>query len=233
MATEAAICLVCGEPLDYFEEAQEMTCRICGRKETGHSVCREGHYVCDACHRREGVDHVLAYCSTCTSRNPVEMAMELMDDESIFPNGPEHHTLVGAVLLTAYRNAGGNLDVPKALAEMRSRSLEVPGGACGLWGTCGAAISAGMFWSIVSGSTPMTRRPWAECQRLTSRILGRLADLGGPRCCKRTGFVAIQEAAAYARELHGVEMEMPKTISCRYFHRNRECLKGNCPFFAG
>lgn len=157
--------------------------------------------------------------------------MAMMDDKSIFPNGPEHHTLVGAALLAAYKNAGGDLDLPRALVEMRNRSMNVPGGACGLWGTCGAAVSAGMYWSIVSGSTPMTRGPWAETQRLTSRILGRLADLGGPRCCKRTGFVALQEAAAYTAELSGVEMEMPERITCRYYHCNRECLKVGCPFF--
>ena len=36
------------------------------------------------------------------------MAMAMMDDKSIFPNGPEHHTLVGAALLAAYKNAGGD-----------------------------------------------------------------------------------------------------------------------------
>ena len=173
----------------------------------------------------------MEYCSSADSKNPVEMAMAMMDDKSIFPNGPEHHTLVGAALLAAYKNAGGDLDLPRALAEMRNRSMSVPGGTCGLWGTCGAAVSAGMYWSIVSGSTPMTRGPWAETQRLTSRILARLADLGGPRCCKRTGFVALQEAAAYTAELRGIEMEMPERITCRYFHRNRECLRAGCPFF--
>lgn len=231
MSAGLAICLVCAKPLDYFEEAREVACHICGKKETGHSVCTAGHYVCDACHRKGGVDHAMEYCSSADSRNPVEMAMAMMDDKSIFPNGPEHHTLVGAALLAAYKNAGGDLDLPRALVEMRNRSMNVPGGACGLWGTCGAAVSAGMYWSIVSGSTPMTRGPWAETQRLTSRILGRLADLGGPRCCKRTGFVALQEAAACTAELSGVEMEMPERITCRYYHCNRECLKVGCPFF--
>ena len=48
MSAGKGICLVCGEPLAYFEEAQDVTCQICGKKETGHSVCVEGHYVCDA-----------------------------------------------------------------------------------------------------------------------------------------------------------------------------------------
>lgn len=233
MSAGLAICLVCGEPLEYFEEAQEVTCHICGKKETGHSVCIEGHYVCDACHRAGGVDWIMGHCAQSTSTNPIEIAQALMADKSIFPNGPEHHTLIGASLMTAYANAGGEIDLEKGLAELKKRSLQVPGGTCGFWGTCGAATSAGQFYSIIAGSTPMTREPWAQTQRLTSRILGRLADLGGPRCCKRTGFTAIKETAAYVEEVRGVHMDMPETITCTHYARNKECLKMECPYFPG
>ena len=63
-------------------------------------------------------------------------------------HGPEHHIMVGAALLTAYKNAGGNIDLNKALLEMYSRGKDVPGGVCGFWGACGAAISTGMYMSI-------------------------------------------------------------------------------------
>ena len=123
------------------------------------------------------------------------------------------------------------MDGLSVLAELQKRSLLVPGGTCGFWGTCGAATSAGQWWSIVSGSTPMTRDPWAQTQRLTSRILGKLADLGGPRCCKRTGFTAILEGVAFAKEMHGVEMETPEKVTCAFYARNAECLKEGCPYF--
>lgn len=231
MSIGLAVCLVCGEPLEYFEEAQEVTCCVCGKKEHGHSVCRTGHYVCDACHRAGGVEQVMAFCASSKSADPIEIAMGIMDDKAIFPNGPEHHTLVGAALLTAYRNAGGTVDLGKALAELRTRSLNVPGGTCGFWGTCGAAVSAGMYMSIVLGSTPMTREPWAQTTRLTARILDRLADVGGPRCCKRTSFTAIKTAAEYTDELQGVRMNLPERIVCTHFARNQECLRGECPYF--
>lgn len=231
MSAGKANCLICGEPIVYFEEAQEVECVICGKKETGHSICSAGHYVCDACHRTGGVDRIMEYCRTTRSADPILMATELMRDQSIYPNGPEHHTLVGAVLLAAYRNAGGDIDLAGALDELRKRSMQVPGGTCGFWGTCGAAVSAGQFWSIVSGSTPMARDAWAECQLLTSRILGRLAELGGPRCCKRTGFTAILESAAFAREKRGVEMSVPDEVRCSFFPRNAECLREGCPYY--
>lgn len=233
MAMSKAVCLVCGKPLVYSEEAREVRCAVCGKAEHAHATCEDGHYVCDACHRAEGVARVMDFCARTTSENPIEIAQALMRDAAIYPNGPEHHTLVGACLLAAYKNAGGDIDLDKALAELKARSLQVPGGACGFWGTCGAAVSTGQWWSIVSGSTPLTPDPWAQTQRLTSRVLGKLADIGGPRCCKRTGFTAILEGAAYARELHGVRMELPERVTCEFFARNAQCLKRGCPYFPG
>ena len=53
----------------------------------------------------------------------------------------------------AYKNAGGEIDLPEALLEMMNRGKAVPGGTCGFWGACGAGISTGMFISIISGAT--------------------------------------------------------------------------------
>lgn len=231
MSAGKANCLICGKPIVYSEQAREHTCAICGETEMGRCACEDGHYVCDSCHRSEGVQATYDYLAQSNSKNPVELAAHMMDKDVIYPNGPEHHTLVGGCLLTAYANAGGAIDKEKALAEMKKRSLQVPGGTCGFWGTCGAAVSAGQYWSIVSGSSPMATDAWGQCQKLTSIILSRLSEYGGPRCCKRTGFVAIQEAAAFTREKTGVEMEMPETISCHWFPRNAECLRERCPFF--
>ncbi|MGI6217292.1 MAG: DUF5714 domain-containing protein, partial [Coriobacteriales bacterium] len=129
-------CLICGKPLVYSNEAREFTCAICGKKETGHSACEDGHYVCDDCHREKGVEQIMKVCSTTDSRNPIEIAQQIMSDDSIYPNGPEHHCLVGSALIAAYANSGGDIDKESALAEMRERSSQVPGGTCGFWGVC-------------------------------------------------------------------------------------------------
>ncbi|MBQ5668479.1 MAG: leucine-rich repeat protein, partial [Peptococcaceae bacterium] len=82
-------------------------------------------------------------------------------------HGPEHHVMVGAALLTAYHNAGGVLDLPKALSEMYSRGKAVPGGACGFWGACGAGLSAGMYMAIATGSTPLANEAWGLSNQMT------------------------------------------------------------------
>ena len=237
MSKSKGNCLVCGEPLVYCEEAQEVTCHVCGKKELVRCYCSAGHYVCDACHRAEGVAYIIGLCSESDSTNPIEIINEAMKDTSISPNGPEHHTLIGASLITAYANSGGKdtkgnpLDKNAALAELKKRSLQVPGGACGFWGTCGAAVSAGQAMSVLNGSTPMTEEPWAQCQRLTSKVLGRMADVGGPRCCKRTGYISVLMAVPYINSVLGSDMQLPDEVVCSFFPRNAECRRQRCPFF--
>ena len=115
----------------------------------------------------------------------------MMDLPFCHMHGPEHHVMVGAALLTAYKNAGGQLDLEKALGEMYSRGKEVPGGACGFWGACGAGISAGQFLSIATASTPLSVEPWSLSNQMTARALDQIGKAGGPRCCKRDSFLAI------------------------------------------
>lgn len=231
MSIGNANCLLCGTSIVYAKEAQEFTCAVCGKSEVGHCACAKGHYVCDECHREKGVALILDTCRASDSMNPIELAQRIMADKSVYPNGPEHHTLVGAVLLTAYKNAGGSVDLNAALDELRNRSLQVPGGTCGLWGTCGAAVSAGQYYSIISGATPLTQDPWAATARLTANIIGRLADVGGPRCCKRTSFTAIEEATRYTNETMGTNMELPERTICAFMADNDECRRQECPYF--
>ena len=144
-------------------------------------------------------------------------------------HGPEHHVMVGAALLTAYRNAGGDLDLSPALAEMMRRGRKVPGGACGYWGACGAGISAGMFLSIATEATPLTAEPWGLANRMTSKALLEIGRVGGPRCCKRDSYLSILAAVDFVREELGVPMERPEIV-CTRSAKNNQCIGKRCPF---
>ena len=109
MDNKRGACLVCGKPLQYFETERELTCALCGKTFFSSASCMDGHYVCDECHARQGVEVILEHCKKSASRDPVALAREIMADPYIYMHGNEHHILVGAVLLTAYRNAGGRL----------------------------------------------------------------------------------------------------------------------------
>jgi len=221
-------CLICKVPLEYLNEDVEMECAICHKKEFSKTRCINGHYVCNECHT-QGIDSIFGVCFATTSKNPVEIIQKMMELPFCHMHGPEHHIMVGAALLTAYKNAGGDIDFSKALSEMKNRGQSVPGGACGFWGACGAGISSGMFISIISGSTPLAEAPFGLANRMTAKSLEAIGSVGGPRCCKRDSFLSILAAIDFVKEHFGVEMEKPEII-CDYSARNNQCLGKKCPF---
>lgn len=230
MEQKKEACLVCGEDLQYFETAREMECMICHRKFMSKASCKNGHYVCDECHSKTAIEHIETFCLASQSKNPYEIAIRLMEDPYVHMHGPENHVLVGSALLTAYHNCSGELDLKSALAEMRVRGSKVPGGACGFWGCCGAAVSTGMFISIVTGATPLTKETWGLSNLMTARALQSIGDIGGPRCCKRNAFLAIKDAVEVAKRELGVNMELPNEIVCGFTKLNKQCIGQRCPF---
>ena len=221
-------CLICKAPLEYLEADTLMECEICHKKENSKTRCVNGHYVCNDCHT-QGLDSIVGLCLEESSKNPIEIIEKMMAMPFCHMHGPEHHVMVGAALLTAYKNAGGNIDLHSALVEMLNRGKSVPGGACGFWGACGAGISSGMFISIISKSTPLTNEPFALSHKMTAKSLGVIGEIGCPRCCKRDSFLAILSAIDFVKDHFGIEMEKPEVI-CRYSSRNNQCIGKRCPF---
>lgn len=221
-------CLICQSPLEYLEIDISMECSICHKKELSKTRCVNGHYVCNECHTK-GMDTIIGLCLQETSKNPVEIIEKMMAQPFCHMHGPEHHVMVGAALLTAYHNAGGVLELESALSEMMNRGRAVPGGACGFWGACGAGISAGMFVSILSKSTPLAREPWGLSNQMTAKALDAIGQVGGPRCCKRDSFLSILAAIDFAKEHFGVEMTKPRIV-CTHSAKNNQCLGSRCPF---
>ena len=122
-------CLICKAPLTYLEADMLMECEICHKKENSKTRCVNGHYVCNECHT-QGLDRIIELCMTSTSRDPIAIIEQMMALPTCHMHGPEHHVMVGAALLTAYHNAGGDIDLRSALTEMMNRGRSVPGGAC-------------------------------------------------------------------------------------------------------
>ena len=221
-------CLICKAPLEYLESDIPMECEICHKKENSKTRCINGHYVCNDCHT-QGLDSIIGLCMNEISKDPIAIIEKMMTMPFCHMHGPEHHVMVGSALLTAYKNAGGNIDLHSALIEMMNRGKSVPGGACGFWGACGAGISSGMFISIISKSTPLANEPFALSHQMTAKSLGRIGQIGGPRCCKRDSYLSILSAIDFVKEHFGIEMDKPKII-CRYSTQNNQCIGKRCPF---
>ncbi len=222
-------CLICGNPIVYKADFRLLTCAICKQSFQANAVCEEGHYVCDRCHTLEDT----AYCQLLLNspeKDPVKLFLQAVQLPAVHMHGPEHHSIVPCVLLTAYRNNGGDIQLDTAMGEAVQRGGKVPGGICGFWGVCGAAAGAGIYASIVTGSSPLNGKVWSIPQMLTARCLDAIAKAGGPRCCKRTSFIAIETAVQFTREHFYINMPYG-TPHCVHYSENRECLRKRCPYY--
>ncbi len=166
------------------------------------------------------------------STTPIEVVKEMMRRDCIAIHGPEHHFLDGAALLTAYRNAGGNIDLPSCLDALAERSVKMPGAMCAYWGVCGSVASVGAVLSIIHDTQPLSNDEfYKDNLKLTSMVLSKMSEIGGPRCCKRNAFLSLSYAVDFIREQYGVEMTMDKIV-CEFSPLNKQCIGNRCPFFA-
>lgn len=224
-------CLICKAPLEYLPEDVLMECAICHKRELSKTRCVEGHYVCSDCHT-QGMDSIFGLCLSETSRDPLQILEKMMTMPFCHMHGPEHHVMVGAALLTAYKNAGGALDLQKSLREMYRRGKAVPGGACGFWGACGAGVSAGQFLSIATGATPLASESWGLSNRMTAKALESIGSHGGPRCCKRDSYLTVLAAVDFVAEHLNIHMEKSLPV-CTRSGQNNQCIGLRCPFIGG
>ncbi len=225
-------CLICGEPLEYLTVQEEMECSLCGETFLSNARCRDGHFVCDQCHREKGLEAMERICASSLSKDPISIIQRMMEEPYIYMHGPEHHIMVGASLLTAYKNAGGQVDWDSAWEEMVRRGSQVPGGTCGFWGCCGAAISCGIFFSLAVSATPLSQEAWGLANQASAKALLNISKYGGPRCCKRDSFLSILAAMEIAEDALGIKMEREEqAVLCKFSQDNQECIRQRCPFY--
>lgn len=179
----------------------------------------------------ERAKEIIAACLQEKSKNPIEIFYNIAHKDFVRIHGPEHHVLDGAVLLTAFVNAGGKIDLQNSLNELMKRGLQMPGATCGMWGVCGAVSSMGAALSIIDGTGPLSfDDTWGKHMEFTSEALYALSQIGGPRCCKRDAFLSFQKAIQYINENYDVELQNSE-IECCFSEKNEQCIKEKCPFY--
>lgn len=179
----------------------------------------------------ERAKKIVEACLQEKSKNPIEIFYNIAHRDFVRIHGPEHHVLDGAALLTAFYNAGGKINLQEALNELMKRGLQMPGATCGMWGICGAVSSMGAALSIIDGTGPLSvDSSWGKHMEFTSRALGSLSQVGGPRCCKRDAFLSFKKAIEYINENYDVNLEVSR-IECSFSEKNEQCIKERCPFY--
>jgi uncharacterized protein len=220
-------CLICGSQLEYIEASEERQCDICGQTFTTNIRCAQGHYVCDRCHNGDVLDHMEELLIKSTETNPIRLAKMVFELPTMKMNGPEHHSMVPAVLETARQNISGGRDVKKIKETIR-RGKDIKGGSCGFHGNCGACVGVGIAESVHLGAAPGSKEERGRAMKATAAALNAVAEFGGPQCCKRDSITSIRTYMAMSEEFKGKDDE---SYVCSYYQFNKGCLTVECPYF--
>lgn len=182
---------------------------------------------------QERASRIIEACLKAKSKAPAEIFRDVIREDFMRMHGPEHHVLDGACVLTAYRNAGGDIDLPTALGKLVNEGLRMPGAACGLWGVCGAVTSIGAALAIIDGTGPLSADgSWGKHMLYTSLALRRMGEVDGPRCCKRDAYIAMEAAVQFINENYPVKLEATEIV-CGLSAKNAQCIRARCPYFPG
>ena len=71
---------------------------------------------------------------------------------------------------------------------------------------------------------------YKDHMELSSLILKKMSEIGGPRCCKRHAYLALETAIDYVKDKYDIVLGKSKTI-CEFKANNPTCLKDKCPYF--
>ena len=181
----------------------------------------------------ERAKQIIEAIKTEEGTDPAEIFRHMARKDFVRMHGPEHHILDGAAILTAFRNAGGAIDLDAALQSILQEGLRMPGAMCGLWGVCGAIASIGAALAILDGTGPLSEDgSWGEHMAYTSEAIREMGRVNGPRCCKRDAMLAFRNAVAYINSHYDVTLTYEEK-PCEFSERNEQCIRERCPFYKG
>ena len=229
-ARQESGCMCCGKELLYFTEPLKMSCHYCGQTYLADGCCEKSHFVCNQCHQENGLEVIKTICTTTNEQDLIRLLTIIRSHPSIPMHGPEHHAMIPGILLACYRNGGGKIG-PQEILTAIHRGADVPGGVCGFWGACGAAIGIGIGVATIFAATPLTPGPRQLAQEFSGRILTALASRKGGRCCQRETYIALSETARLSTELLSVSLQAEATLHCDQYLKNKECIGKQCPLW--
>lgn len=221
-------CVVCGARLVYKKMAESRRCNICGKYFESLSTCEKDHFVCDNCHSS---DPLLIVGSSCISSSETDMIGLLKTIRRIagFPiNGPEHHSLVPAIILSSFRNLGGRI-TENDIREAIRRGKLVSGGSCASLGICGAATGVGIAFSIIGEATPLTPNQRQSAMLGVVSAAKSISSYKAARCCQRECYLALKQAAEKSQSICGIRLPADDRMTCAQHHKQKECAGAECP----
>ena len=108
-AKHATGCFICGNDIIYLSEEQSAECFYCKKVFHTHTLCTHEHYVCDRCHSRDALHVIQEMCLQSNYSDVIGLFKKIRSHPAVPMHGPEQHSLVPAVILSVYRNLGGDV----------------------------------------------------------------------------------------------------------------------------
>jgi MoaA/NifB/PqqE/SkfB family radical SAM enzyme/ubiquinone/menaquinone biosynthesis C-methylase UbiE len=223
-------CMECGKPLQYLSENKFLACSHCGIVKSANAICEAGHFICDTCHSKDALTIVTDICLTTSETDMIKILNTIRNHPAMPLHGPEHHFAVPGAIVAAYKNAGGNATREKICAAIE-RGKAIPGGSCGFWGGCGAALGVGIAFGIILESSPMAPGPRQMVQQVAGKIILKLSRIEASRCCQREAWTAMLIARDLSKTLLPVALRVDENLVCTQMGQNKECPGGICRFF--
>jgi hypothetical protein len=227
-------CMVCGSPLEYLQQAEQMACTSCGKREGASIKCPEGHFICEACHARDSRKLIEDVTFTTKLKDPVEIAELMMRHPSLPMLGCEHAFIAAGALLAALRNSPYVKITDQDIQEAFDRTAkQAAGGYCGLTGVCGIAPAIGACFSVFLGSRCGADTEQKITMDAVIKVSQGIAELTGPSCCKAYVRSALAAAVAIFAERFGIVLPVSKTsIVCEDSGRHPHgCREEKCPYY--
>ena len=224
---QPAGCMACGAPLVYTRDRGHR-CAFCGGAFASNSTCQNGHYVCDDCHARDGIEEIRRVCLHSGETDMIRLFEQIRRHPAIPVHGPEYHALVPAVILATYRNRGGDISA-EVIESGIARGRSIAGGFCGFMGICGAAVGVGIAFSLLLDANPTRAAERRLVQGVTQSVLREIAKLKAARCCQRDCWIAFSKSVDLSRNLLPIELQADYRLVCGQQHLNRECLGKSLP----
>lgn len=219
-------CPICGEILEEHDGSTE--CMYCGKEEEAEFMCPDGHFQCEECRLADAKELIERTCRDHGGTDPFELASLMMKHSSFNPHGIEHHLLVAPVILTVCKNLG--VDIPERKIKTAMRRVEdIPYGACGSRGACGACESAGTAVSLITGASFKSDKERSLTLKATANSLEKLSELGGPRCCKQSVYAAIEETFSLLEEEY--DLSSIEEHTCPFSDDIEDCKEERCPYY--
>ena len=223
-------CMVCGAKLVYSQSNHRLKCYYCRQDTYGNVVCESGHFVCDKCHAHDAISIITDVCLGSTETDMIALMERIRNHPALPMHGPEHHSMVPAIILTAYRNTTAKISDEQIRLGME-RGSTYAGGGCAFFGVCGAAVGVGIAFSIILRSDPYKGKERQIVQEATAKVLRAIGRYKAPRCCQRDCWVALRQVARLSERYIGVRLKADRNLACLQFEKNRECIRAMCPLY--